>query len=197
MDMELGFVVLLAMAGILASWVLLPLFPAVLIYRLFPSTQVAVSGPLAGLTVKASGAFAAYLVVFAAVMPWVDEAYNAAGALMRPMWTITGQLRFIDKKGNEWTPGTDVFRKISIRLQPESNSFESHSFSIAVPEGQHGLPTIYLDTGVGLPVPLKVQGMKQAKIDKFRKVVDLSEPIEVKELPKQDSEVRQAQTVRP
>ena len=195
MELELGFVVLLAMAGILACWILLPLFPAVLIYRLFPATHVAVSGPFAGLTVKASGAFAGYLVVFAAVIPWVSEAYTAAGALMRPTWTITGQLKFIDKKGDEWTPGADVFRKIGIRLQPEINSFETHSFSITIPEGQHGLPTIYLDTGIGSPVLVKVQNLKQVK-NKFRKVIDISEPIEVKEPPR-EGELRQAQTIRP
>ena len=41
-----------------------PLVPAVLIYRLFPNTRVSVSGPLAGLTLRARGAFAAYLVTF-------------------------------------------------------------------------------------------------------------------------------------
>src|ERR1700690_2317258 len=48
---------------VFALWVLLPLAPSVLIYLIFPNTQVAASGPLAGLTIKASGAFAAYLIV--------------------------------------------------------------------------------------------------------------------------------------
>lgn len=43
-------------------YVLLPLIPAILIFRLFPETKVAVSGPLQNLTVKTTGAFAAYVV---------------------------------------------------------------------------------------------------------------------------------------
>lgn len=44
------------------SYVLLPLIPAILIFRLFPETKVAVSGPLQNLTVKTTGAFGAYVV---------------------------------------------------------------------------------------------------------------------------------------
>jgi hypothetical protein len=47
-----------AVAYLLA--VLCPLIPAILIYRLFPETKVSVPGPLAGLTLRAGGAFAAY-----------------------------------------------------------------------------------------------------------------------------------------
>ena len=46
-----------------ASWVLLPLVPAVLIYLIFPRTQVGLAGPFSGLTIRASGAFAAYFIV--------------------------------------------------------------------------------------------------------------------------------------
>jgi hypothetical protein len=43
-------------------YVLLPLIPAVIIFWLFPSTQVGLKGPLQGLTINATGAFAAYVV---------------------------------------------------------------------------------------------------------------------------------------
>jgi hypothetical protein len=43
-------------------FVLLPLVPAVLIFWLFPESKVAVTGPLQGLTVNATGAFAAYII---------------------------------------------------------------------------------------------------------------------------------------
>jgi hypothetical protein len=65
--------VMLSLALLQVLWVLLPLIPAVLIYRLFPDTKVGVSGPLANLTVRASGAFAGYLVVFLIVMPLVNR----------------------------------------------------------------------------------------------------------------------------
>jgi hypothetical protein len=44
-------------------FVLLPLVPAVLIFWLFPDGKVSVTGPFQGLTVNATGAFAAYIIV--------------------------------------------------------------------------------------------------------------------------------------
>ncbi len=46
-------------------YVLLPLIPAVVTFWLFPEGTVAVEGPLQNLTVKATGAFAAYVVTVA------------------------------------------------------------------------------------------------------------------------------------
>jgi hypothetical protein len=63
----------------LTVWVSLPLLPAILIYRLFPDTAVAVSGPLAKLTFKATGAFGAYLIVFFTIIPIVNPMFNILG----------------------------------------------------------------------------------------------------------------------
>ena len=41
-----------------ALWVLLPLIPSILIFLIFPNSTVMAQGPLAGLTVRAGGAFA-------------------------------------------------------------------------------------------------------------------------------------------
>ena len=64
--------VLFSLACLHILWVLLPLVPSVLIYRLFPNTAVAVSGPLANLTIRASGAFAAYLIIFVFTYPLIQ-----------------------------------------------------------------------------------------------------------------------------
>src|SRR5262249_1973110 len=78
-DLVLIVLELLVLLGI---WVALPLVPAILIYRYFPNTQVAASGPLAGLTVKASGAFAAYLVVFLLIFGLVSPIKDVIGSGM-------------------------------------------------------------------------------------------------------------------
>ncbi|HEX8815838.1 MAG TPA: hypothetical protein VF753_10080 [Terriglobales bacterium] len=45
-----------------ALCLLLPIIPAAIIFRMFPNTTIAVSGPFQNLTINATGAFAAYLV---------------------------------------------------------------------------------------------------------------------------------------
>ena len=48
--------------GLYVLYVLLPIIPAVVIFWLFPDSKVWVSGPLQNLTLKATGAFGAYIV---------------------------------------------------------------------------------------------------------------------------------------
>lgn len=51
--------------GLYVLYVLLPLIPAILIFKLFPDTKVALSGPLQHFTLNTTGAFAAYVVTAA------------------------------------------------------------------------------------------------------------------------------------
>jgi hypothetical protein len=48
-----------------ALWMLLPMVPAVLIFRMFPDAKAFVRGPLQGLSFTASGAFAGWVVAVA------------------------------------------------------------------------------------------------------------------------------------
>jgi hypothetical protein len=52
----------LAAFELYALYVVLPIIPAVLIFRLLPDTRVSVSGPFQKLKINASGAFAGYVV---------------------------------------------------------------------------------------------------------------------------------------
>ena len=76
--------------------VLLPLVPAVILYRFLPPGEMSVSGPFKGLEVKVTGASAAYFVVFGAL------AYALSGRVMSDyeLWTLEG---YIDAR-----PGDDL-----------------------------------------------------------------------------------------
>jgi hypothetical protein len=47
-DQLILLLVIVELFVLLGIWVSLPLLPAIMIYRYFPDTQVAASGPLAG-----------------------------------------------------------------------------------------------------------------------------------------------------
>jgi hypothetical protein len=94
--MMIALIILLLLV-LLGFWVSLPLLPAVLIYRLFPTTSVAASGPLANLTINASGAFAAYLIVFLIIMPMVNAIQNRIVGELRPSWEIRGQVQLVNQ----------------------------------------------------------------------------------------------------
>jgi len=178
--------------GILILWVLLPLAPALLIYKLIPNNNVTAQGTYAGLKIKAGGAFAAYLVVFAGISVLVDRAYDAVGASSRSAWTINGSFRLVDENGATWHPGGDFFHKIAVRMQPDLYSFQDNTFTIIVPEGTQGsVPKIYLDTDVGPFGPLKLE-----KMDRVKKTYEIVDPIELRVLPRNESADRRVQTMR-
>lgn len=132
----------LALFSLLGVWVVLPLLPAVLIYRLFPDTSVAASGPFANLTVKASGAFAAYLIVFAATFLLVDHIRTFIGGSMRPFWEVQGEVQLLDQNGNHITQ-QDLLNKLVLAVNPNPLRVEEDQLTLKIPEGTGGkLPRI-------------------------------------------------------
>jgi hypothetical protein len=113
-------------------------------YIYFPDTAVAVSGPLAKLTINATGAFGAYLIVFLTLMPIVNPMFNVLGNISHPSWTITGKLNLVDKTG-KIVHSQHYFREVNIRTQPELNSFGDPTFRITIPEFENGMPVVILD----------------------------------------------------
>src|SRR6478735_8462231 len=118
-----------SLIGIMMIWVLLPLVPAVCIYRYFPDTTVSISGPLSvsNLKINASGAFAGYLVLFIILIPFVNLTYNTIGNFMRPYWVIKGKISILDKDQKE-VHYQDLFQNITFKTQPETNSFQDPVF---------------------------------------------------------------------
>src|SRR5262249_15307069 len=129
---------------LLGAWVAFPLLPAILIYRLFPNTQVAASGPLAGLTVKAGGAFAAYLIVFLIVIPLVETTKNAIGSMLRTFWEIRGEVKLVDQTGTHIERG-DLITKMVLGTRPAVLGHTDQTLTLKIPEETWGvLPKIFI-----------------------------------------------------
>lgn len=70
-------------------WFLLPLIPAYLIFRLLPSKAI-VTGPLKGLNIDLSGAFAGYLLLFLISMPILRKLINKEA--LYEVWNVKGKV---------------------------------------------------------------------------------------------------------
>jgi uncharacterized membrane protein len=76
--------------------VLLPLLPAILIFLIFPKAEAFAQGPLQGLTIRAGGAFGAYLIVLLVLMTWM----RTTDLLKVPRtWTIAANVIVKNKQG--------------------------------------------------------------------------------------------------
>jgi hypothetical protein len=176
---SIEIVVYLALLGILTLWLVLPLIPAFLLYRFFPNQSIAATGVLANFKVNATGAFAGYLVLFAAMIPFVFKTYDIVGDFLHPYWTIRGQISLHDRDGKEIHQQA-LFKQITHRTHPEMNFFEDPTFVIGLPEAEKDFPDVVLkipNWGVGV---LSIRSHKNIR-DEFRKIIQLQTPLIINE----------------
>src|SRR5438309_501920 len=81
-------------------YLLLPLVPTIVIYWLFPSTAVAVTGPFSSLSVNATGAFAAYFVTVLLGYSLVSDIATSLHRKELGRWVVQGRLVLKDASGN-------------------------------------------------------------------------------------------------
>jgi len=164
-----------------ASWVLLPLVPAVLIYLIFPKTEVGLSGPFSGLTIRASGAFGAYFIVLLATMPLLNRQNHNLETLLRPTWVITGTVHLQDEDGRELAFNNRT-SPLTIDLDPKLVEPRGpKGFRVIVPEvGDHQVPALfirfpgYADYMID---PTSPNAGDHVKIDAAKKSIDITSPI--------------------
>jgi hypothetical protein len=145
---EVMAVAALVIIGVIS--VLVPLVPTILIYRLFPNNTIMVDGPFAGLTVKATGAFAGYLIIFFLMYLKLDTIYKSVSAFEREYWTISGEMELRDAKGRK-IDSEDYFRRLVVDTRPTWYSAD-----------RYGVLEVRLRLGLGETHPKII-----ARIDKF------------------------------
>lgn len=109
---------ILLMFALYALYVLLPIIPTAVIYRLFPNTSVTVSGPLAKLTLNASGAFAAYIVTVALGYGLVNRIDALIAGLSRPTWEVSTKIQLKDNEGNPIRHAGSLVKDLRVVVDP-------------------------------------------------------------------------------
>ena len=151
------WLVLIALGGLYAVWVLVPLVPAVLIYKLFPNTAVTVNGIFSGLTVNASGAFAGYLIVFIGTyQPLVPPTRDIIASFQRQFWTIKGDVKLVRADGTEYPHSEALLSRLRV-VKPHVHKFDSFQATLKIEEEEGELPVILIEIpNFGQkPIPLR------------------------------------------
>src|SRR6266576_2395454 len=121
----------LTMLGILAVWVLLPLAPAILMFRLVPGNAITLSGPLANLTLNASGAIAAYFAIFVTITLFIGEIKQRTIPSPRQYWTVVGSIELLDANG-EPARFQRYAHKIKVVTNPEIYAIDDNTADLRV-----------------------------------------------------------------
>lgn len=119
---------------ILAAILLLPLFPAFIIYKFLPASETDVSGPYQGLSLKLKGAFAGYflLVIVALVLQY---------AVMN-----NKQEKHIETLTREAKEKDTSIAQLQLQLQASANPvIDWHIKGAVIPAGKEGTRFFYDD----------------------------------------------------
>jgi hypothetical protein len=170
-----------------AGWVLLPLAPAILIYRIFPDTQTGLKGPFGNLSIRASGAFAAYFLVFLATIPLLNQMNGNLKGEFRPSWTIKGRILPQDENGKSIANFDGSGDVVRISLQPDFVRVKQNlTFEAIVPEINQRLPAVSINyVGVGTSyVDFENLGPgDDVDFDKNKREVTIRSPIVIRKEP--------------
>lgn len=164
-------------------YVLLPMIPAIVIYRLFPDTRVALSGPLANLTLKSTGAFAAYVVTVFLGFFLINNTHTIIAGMVHPMWTIKATLELHDADGKK-LDNQEPLKFLTVSLTPDVRVKEGEYIKLRVPSTGVNAPE-YLITfdipsfGKQTIDTSRLNG-KDIHIDNFERVLSIERPIAIK-----------------
>ena len=100
---------------------MVPLIPAILIYKIFPKTAVSTSGSLANFKINSSGAFAAYLATVLIGIYALSDTQTRILNIKNPFaptWTINGHLELRDLE-NEIVDNPNLFKQVFVSIEPK------------------------------------------------------------------------------
>jgi len=145
---QTAFAVLLSY-GLYVLYVLLPLIPAVIIYRMFPDTRVTAEGSVSNWKVKAGGAFGAYITVVLLGYVVVARTEEIIGGMSACTWTISGKVELRDNK-DQLVNGNRLLKTLQVTLVPDIVTKNNQFVELRIPGSG---PTLSNAT-IGLSIPM-------------------------------------------
>jgi hypothetical protein len=116
-------VLLLALYSVYFVWVVVPLVPAVVIYRMFPEAATDTEWKVLGVALKAGGASGFYFAILAlAFFKFLEPTTDYIKGLHQPFWTAEAPIKFFDAANKDIVPMTNSPEQI--RVQPFAYDFK-------------------------------------------------------------------------
>ena len=174
--------------ALFALYFLLPIIPAVIIYKLFPKTTADVSGPLGGLTIKTGGAFAAYVVTVVLGATLVSKIDDRIAAMSTPVWEVNARIEFRDNQGRVIGDPQDIVKDVKVMIHPSLEELIYPEFTMRLPLAKPDLwPTLVFQAPGFKPHPIHLKKADVAKFNTLKGSVALDK-IVLEQLPRSVAE---------
>lgn len=115
-----------------AMCVLMPIVPALIIYKKAPDSKLLVTGPLSKLTVRATGAIGAYIVFFILSEFIVLNIMKRIDATLNPTWLVQAKVELQDADGTPITDAT-ALSTLQVYISPDLHSVNGSFTVIKIP----------------------------------------------------------------
>ncbi|WP_143684901.1 hypothetical protein [Variovorax sp. KK3] len=179
--MEANVQALFYLILLFVCWFGLPLIPAWATYRITPDQKLGLTGPFAQLTLRATGAFAAYLVLLLVSYKLVvNGGLSLVGSIATPsVWTFKADVLAIDDDGKAISL-PDSVKGLDVAFKPDLHQLGRNKLLIKLPQNPDNWPflTITIPNFGGAEIDLNK--MNGVNFDHFKKTVELEKPITIR-----------------
>jgi|SRR5271166_523609 len=115
-------------------YILVPIIPAVIIYKMFPETTVTVQGTVvSNWRVKAGGAFAAYIVTVLLGYFLARGTQKLIEGLTDTAWTISGDVVLLDRDGKPVNDADKLLKSLDVEVHPPPKDVSGNHLAIRIP----------------------------------------------------------------
>lgn len=182
---EIGISILLLLIIVVA--ILLPVIPARIAYRLSPDKPISAEGVLSGFTVKAGGAFGAYLVILLVLLPFLHLLAQTVSSYLKPAWTVTVPIIIQDKAGKQVSLHQQAFQSVEVVLSPKMSSGGNEKIQFNVVGDKEDWPhTVWVKIPPNYVGSFNLRGNEYIEMDSINKTLTVSEVMPLRdEAPKQ------------
>jgi len=164
-----------------AFYVLLPMIPAVVIYKMFPDTKVSANGILGQLNFKTTGAFAAYVVTVFIGFFLVQSTNRLIFQMSKPAWTLNTKVKLLNYDGSPYRD-KNLLETMVVSIQPEIQRVSGDDATISIPysKEQWQMTSLKFDIPHFGYTTVKVNEITQhATIDDLGLIVTLHDPVTI------------------
>lgn len=177
MDKQLTAVILSFILYIF--YVLLPMIPAIVIYRMFPDTKVSADGILSNLNVKTTGAFAAYVITVFLGFFLIQNTHHLIAQMSNPSWTLITKVELLNDDKTSYS-NKNLLETLVVSVDPKLQRVDGGEVIMSLPGSSKSWETTRLKFEIphfGYQIIAVSDVTKSASIDNYELIMKLKDPV--------------------
>ncbi|MCK5516459.1 MAG: hypothetical protein KAI39_06255 [Desulfobulbaceae bacterium] len=163
-------------------YVLLPMIPSIIIYRIFPDTKVSATGVLANLNFKTTGAFGAYVITVVLGYFLVQNTHQLIAQICTPVWTIKTKVELLNSDGTQYA-NKSFLETLTVTIDPKLHTIDPDGVILRLPGNKTNWETTQLRFEIprfGYKVMDVSEISENAEVDEYKLIVERKKPIQIK-----------------